>query len=173
MQTMKTFRAGIAVALLSGAVCSQASVFDYSYNFGPGNVVSGTLEGNLSGDIVDNVANVTVFFNGTAMSGSVFTGRYSPPYEPGPIVSFDINKNNFVFANSDPNGGVPTEFLQVIGASALANAQFPGSDGVITDRLFNGWTLTEEPGTGVPDAGSTLAMFGVAFAGLALLRRRV
>jgi hypothetical protein len=176
---MKKLRVKIAVALLSVTVCSKGTVFDYSYTFGSGDIVSGTLEGSQSGDFVNNVANVTVFFNGTAMSGNVYTARYEPTgYVAGPIVSFDVHKNDLLFANSDfANGDLGAiEFLQIINlnvyGSDLANAIIPGVGGVTTDLSFGLWSLTEQPGTSVPDAGSTAAMFGSALVGITLLKRK-
>lgn len=98
----------VLAALVSmTTVSTRGALFNYSYVFGTGYTVTGSLEGVQNGDFVDNVHNVTVVFDGTPMIGTVYTGKYVFPHIPvnGPVVSFDASKNNFFFANHDAVGG--------------------------------------------------------------------
>lgn len=86
-------------------VSTKGALFNYSYEFGTGYSVTGSLEGDRNGDFVDNVHSVTVVFNGTPISGTVYTGKRVPgDWVSGPVVSFDASKNNFIFANTDVVG---------------------------------------------------------------------
>ena len=182
---MKKLVLQVAVALWAGTVGSQATVFDYSYTFGStGDVFSGTLEGDQSGDFINNVANVTLLFNGTSLLGPIYTARWqtgSPSYVAGPIVSFDVHKNDFVFVNSDiANGDASrTEFLQVINGGVypfdLANAESAGDSTLVSDNgSFGRWSLTARPDqpTGLPDGGSTAVMLGLAIGALNFIKRK-
>ena len=107
---LKRANVGLALALVI-AVCSfsaKATVFDFSYTFGSGDVASGSLTGTQNGNFVDSVSNVSVFLNGTALIGN--PNLYQPySFLAGccfvagaPVISFNGNLNNFIFANGPP-----------------------------------------------------------------------
>src|SRR5882757_395792 len=101
---------GAAVLSLTGASAFGDS-FVFSYILGnahavsgaghTGDVISGTFDGTLSGDFVDNITNITLAYNGTAIAGSYYTAQYTGHYSwtRGPIVSFDASQSNFGFFN--------------------------------------------------------------------------
>jgi PEP-CTERM motif len=120
---LKRANVGLALALVI-AVCSfsaKAAVFDFSYTFGSGDVASGSLTGTQNGNFVDSVSNVSVFLNGTALIGNP---NLYQPYNflagccfvaGAPVISFNGNLNNFIFANGPPNNGTATNWFAMNG----------------------------------------------------------
>jgi hypothetical protein len=161
---------------------AHATSFDFSYAFGDGSntLITGTLDGTQDGNFVDNVSNVTLSFNGIQIAGPLFTASFDDTlgYVPGAIVSFDLNLNNFVFADGDVgNGGGYSELFTILTGSQVASdyATFYSS----SQNLFPldsppnaSWSLTPQTQSSVPDSGSTAALLGVAGLGLAWARRR-
>ncbi len=100
----------IAVSVI--ALCSfsaKAGVFNFSYTFGSGDVVSGSLTGTQNGIFIESVSNASAFLNGIAFTGNP---NLYQPYTflagccivPGvPVISFNGNLNNFGFSNAPPN----------------------------------------------------------------------
>lgn len=100
--TLKLFLFGFAIAASSPLIAKAQTTFDYSYTFADGFIASGTLAGTQSGEYVDNVSDVTVNFNGTPITGSVFPQNDGPSgWAAGSIVSFDFSLCNFLFGNFD------------------------------------------------------------------------
>jgi hypothetical protein len=98
----------IQLSLLAGLCLATgpafgAMTFNFSYQFVGGPKVTGSLDGDQNGEFVENVSNVSVFFNGTAMNGTVYTAKLDSTinWVAGAVVSFDVLKNNFIFANGD------------------------------------------------------------------------
>lgn len=162
---------GLALGLSPAA--SLAVPFNFSYTFGDGLLVTGSLDGTENGQFVDNVTNVAVFFNGQAMSGSIYSAQLDAGfnYLAGPIVSFDALQNNFFFINSDVASGnfAYDSFFSIVNASVYADTAtaqaFPlglfGSQDAPT--IGASWSLTQAP---VPEPGSTFALLVLAFAAL-------
>jgi hypothetical protein len=112
------FRRGLRlIAVLTIALCSfsaKASVFNFSYTFGSGDVASGSLTGTQNGIYVESVSNVSVFYNGIALTGN--PNLYQPySFAAGccwvpspPVISFNGNLNNFIFADAPPNNPAQT-----------------------------------------------------------------
>ena len=163
------FRLLVMVLLASSAILTTRSAhsaltFAYSYSFNNGLVMSGTLEGNLVGDVVNNVANVSVFYNGVPMPGTVFTARYTiSGWVNGPIVSFDITKNNFLFANSDiaNNDNTLNSYFFIIDGDELVVA---GAESTPLGNFANEeytapqWSLTVVPEPSTYFAGALLLL---------------
>ena len=93
----------IILGLLRLSVSSTvATTFTYQYTFDNSLVVGGTLDGVQNGDFVENVSNVSMYFNGNRISGNIFTAVYSGSgWSNGSIVSFNALQNNFLFINDD------------------------------------------------------------------------
>lgn len=175
----KTIRSLQILALTLGiATCSaRADSFSYSYLFGDGLRISGTIEGTASGNFVEDVSSVTLWFNGVQAPGSVYLSRFDgASYLSGPVVSFDAQLNNFFFADSDLANGdfaynsifyILNGFADFDAAFALAYPldQFGSQDSPV---VSGSWTLSH---ASVPDAGPTAVMLGLAVAGLSLFRR--
>ena len=152
----------LLTATLGLSVASaRADTFDFSYQFGDGLLVTGSLDGTTNGIFVENVSNVSVFFNGTALPGSsIVTGSYDgSSFVDGPaIVSFDALNNNFLFRSSDFDAG----FYLVNAAAFLSDT---ATAYAFTDDLFlvssedtnarTGWSLKA---SNVPDGCTTFLL---------------
>lgn len=157
------------------AAFAKADAFDYSYLFGDGLSVTGSLEGTLNGNFVENVSNVSVFFNGSAIPGSsVITAGYDgSSFVDGPaVVSFDVLSNNFLFRSSDFDVGFYLVNAAVFASNTATAYAF-------TDDLFlisseetgarGTWSLKAAP---VPERASTLVFLGLTMIGLLWQRRK-
>jgi len=166
-------KAAACVALLA-SVSAHAETFDFSYAFGDGSIVTGSLEGSLVGDSVQNISDIHAALNGTAFTGTLnaagfdaSTGLAGLPA----IVSTDASKNNFVFADADVAGmntGSFSNFFEMI----VGNGVFAGNAHVLennsaSDLDPNGsWRLAPVPlPAGLLLFSSGLGLFGA-------LRRR-
>lgn len=170
------FRLPLLILVLGfTAGSSYGTTFNYSYTFEDGLEVSGTLDGTQNGNFVDNVSNVSLFFDGGDLSGTIYTSMYDGlNYLSGPVVSFDALQNNFLFATSDLAGGdfaynsifymlnssvfEDTALAFSTAGAGYASQDFPTSSGR--------WSLT------VPDGGSTIIFMALSMAGLAWIRRK-
>src|SRR5579872_4476397 len=96
----------LVAALAATTLRTYATTFCWSYVFGNGIEVSGSLDGTQNGNLVQDILNVKMFINGTPVPGPLI--QYSRPGNPplglvlgGAVVSFDDFQNNFLFANGD------------------------------------------------------------------------
>ena len=169
----KQFSVGL-LALGLSVLASQAANFDFSYTYTDGNVVSGTFRGQVNGIYVDNITDLALSFNGHAATGPVYAATYGGgTFSAGPVVSFQAAANDFIFINSDilhgdygfnaalffaPPAYFSTPTIQVDTTSAYFAEIKPIVPG--------NWRLH------VPEAGSTLALSGLAFTALCLARRK-
>jgi hypothetical protein len=101
---------------MSGA--AHASTIDFSYTFADGLSLTGSLNGTLDGDHVDNVSDVSVTFNGATFSGPLYVGTFSAAtnsydYSSGAaVISTNASLNNFILADSnDPQGNGVTNYF--------------------------------------------------------------
>lgn len=98
-------------------ISSYAQTFNFSYQFGSGDLITGSLTGDLNGLYVDNISNVSVALNGTPFVGSpnlfhplwneASPGCCGGNWDSGTpaVVSTDGNLNSFMFVDTD----VPTD----------------------------------------------------------------
>lgn len=167
----------LGLGLIAGP--TYGITYNYSYAFNDGTIVSGSLNGDPNGNFVEHVTDVTVFFNGTAMSGTVFAFGYDGyTWNGPPVVSFDARQNNLIFMNSDwPHGDYSAneyiwmmnyDYIHILGDFwSHANAVPLGIYAVDRPTVQAQWSLTA-----VPDGGLTFAMLGMGIAGLASIRRQ-
>jgi hypothetical protein len=164
----------LALALGLSAVSACADTFRFSYLFGDGLTVTGNFGGVANGNFVENVSGVSVYFNATAMPGSVFTAQFDgASYLSGPVISFNALQNNFVFANSDlTNGdfGFDSIFYMMNAsvysdtAVAFSTLGYASQD---DPTMRANWSLVQ-----TPEQSSTLALLSLAMVGLVWLRRK-
>lgn len=168
------------------SVASYGTTFDYSYTFAgniftsiAGDVVSGSFEGDVNGNFVENISNVSVFVDGVAMTGTFFSAGFYPdgPQEPwgGPaIVSFDAAQNNFGFFNSP--GTFYSGFYMIHGQnwSEVAKSFLGTITRYDTPVATANWSLTARTsGTqSVPDGGNMAMMLGGGLVCLVAAGRR-
>lgn len=153
----------LALGLALGT--ARADTFNFSYVFGDGLSVTGSLNGTANGNFVEDIANVSVFFGGNVLPGTIFTSQFDgASYLSGPIVSFDPLLNNFVFANSDlVNGdfGLDSIFYMlnasVFSDTAVAYSSL-GYGSQDDPTVAASWSLTRAT---VPDQGTTLALLAL------------
>ena len=192
---MRTFYKLSWLSILSlSAVSSYGDTYDFSYTFA-GNYydygiggASGSFQGTPNGNFVDNVTDVSLFFNGSPVTGPFYTATYDPSvgWVNGASVSYDVTLNNFLFINSDyANNGeqfaADDGFFGSLPASiegrpytfAVGNHNPDGNALVETadyPSVPANWTLTD---VSVPDGGLTAAMLGAALVGLGAIRRKL
>lgn len=174
---MKIMPKLIGLALLGFALgAARADSFNFSYVFGDGLAITGSLDGTENGNFVENVTNVSVFFDGSALPGTVFASRFDgASYLSGPIISFDALQNNFVFANADlANGdfGFDSIFYMlnasVFSDTALAYSAL-GYASQDDPTVAASWSLSR---VAVPDQGKTLALLALGLLVLGCLQGR-
>lgn len=90
---------------------STSRVYDFSYRFASGDIVTGSFTGTPSGNLITGLTNISVFINGIPFrgNGSVFNLGWvynqQLPGNPGSAVaSFDGTANAFTFYDFDPEG---------------------------------------------------------------------
>jgi len=189
MKTIARWATYFAVAFGLGAA-ARADTFDYSYTFGggvssggAGSTVQGAFDGTLNGNLITNISNASVVFNGVSLGGIIYVeGSTNTGFVDGvAVVSLDGTQNNFLFANSDIAAGDNTYtgyLYSKTGNSVVQGHDFiQYGDPVLYAYDFNpvfsginsSWTVTD---VSVPDGGSTIALLGGVLGGLAVLRRR-
>lgn len=171
----------LTVILGLNATFSYGTTFEYQYVFPYDNftgtplTVSGTLDGNQNGNFIDNVSNVTLFYNGNQVTGPIYAVSFEGGYTNTPIVSFSVALNNFMFVNSDVMNGDNSynaffyTALTMYDYASSTSASGVGSHWATTSNAS--WSLQAVPET-VPDAVSTIGLLGCALTGLVVLRRR-
>jgi hypothetical protein len=134
--------------------------FDFSYEFGNGFKVTGSLEGIQNGEFIENVSNVLLFFNGTPVAGPIYTGMLdsSINWVPGAVVSFDVSKNNFIFVNGSLASTSYSAYFEIISSPpytrSLASAYNGGNYLEESPSVTSSWSLTPAI---IPESSTYLA----------------
>jgi hypothetical protein len=187
----------LVVALCLATVPASASMtYNFSYTFQSGLKLTGSLDGDPNGNLVENLSNISVLLDGSAMTitpgpfpgihafGTIYSGGWNStdgftPSQPA-VVSFDGKQNNFLFIDSDFPADFSGSYFFIITdpsfyyANASMGATASGTDGgvVSTDNIEDDsrWSLT--PAT-VPDASSSLALLSMAGLALGVVRQKL
>jgi hypothetical protein len=149
--------------------------FSYSYTLGDGWTVNGTFQGTYDGgNLITGITNASVFIDGFSIDSGAGLTIYS--YAPATYwtigaaqVSIDGTENNFLFCRGDfyvPNS---TFFWST---SAFGDGYQTGFHDFIHLGRLDADQPTITSNWKVPDSGTTIALLGGTFIGLAALRRR-
>jgi hypothetical protein len=165
----------LSLCIFSGH--TAAETFDFSYAFGDLHTISGSLDGSRTGQFINGISNVSVFYDGVVMNGSpnMFVLGYSDATNfdiaiPA-VVSFDGALNNFMFIDSNDASGrsLFTNIFYMLDTPTLSLAEAAGDAFFSNDRVFNPltnapqWTLTRaipEPETYTLLLASCLGLIG-------------
>ena len=175
----------VALTLSLSFVSALADTFDYSYTFENGFLATGSFRGTQNGNLVNNVTDVTLFFNGSQTPGPVVAGS-------GDVLSFDITLNTLNFTGSGfyfnmfyfvppPVPGEPVSSQRpAVEIAVLAIPHNPLDPSPAGTEDFSAaqarWFLTnttpQDGGNTVPDTASTFSLLGLSMIGLVTLRRK-
>jgi hypothetical protein len=173
----------LSAALLMAACVTQAhaETYNFSYSFDDGtSVVTGSLNGHLHGELLENIANVHVSLNGVAFTGPLFIARWNDATgnwdnSQGAVVSTNAAKNNFVFADAKVPDSIAVNnyfyFVNsgVIGKQAFA-VNYNNNDSALDEPTHAAsWTLVAAPVPEPTSAAMLLAGLGLS---AAIARRR-
>ncbi|TFW20300.1 PEP-CTERM sorting domain-containing protein [Duganella callida] len=174
-----------AAILVAACVSAHAETFNFSYTFADGQAISGSLSGHLNGDLVESVSDVHINFGGVDFSGALFGASWSDAAvnwnsAAGPVVSTNAAKNNFIFADANPQtdyANVNNYFYFVNGSSVLGSEAFAlnchgNCDQLALDNPTGNatWSLVAAP---VPEPTSiAMLMAGLGVVGAVSRRRR-
>jgi hypothetical protein len=177
----KLLQAAAVLAACSGA--AHASTFDFSYTFGDGQLLTGSLDGTLSGELITDISNVSINFDHTTLSGTLYAGTFDSATSTynysmnAAVVSTNAALNNFIFADSnDPGANNVTNWFYFVNGltPSGANGQEVEAANVNTgDIAFDNpgsgqWSLRPVP---VP-AALPLMVSGLGFLAGAMRRRQ-
>lgn len=187
MKTLKTTL--LSAALMLTAIAASAGTYDFSYTFDGANtqdgnplVVTGSFTGVQSGTDITDIANVHVFTNGVEFSGPLYAEAWNDTTSSWDgaipaVVSTDVTKNNFIFADTDVSTDLnASNFFWIDGGQALA-INFNQSD-ASNNALFgyesasaSRWSVVAA--APVPEPGSyALLIAGLAAIGTCVSHRR-
>lgn len=178
-------------SLLALTPFSHASaIYDFSTTLSGGTLITGSFTGDASGNIIQNLSNISVSANGIALSGSgsLFSAHVvsGTNYQSGgAVVSFDGHDNNFLFIDSNyPSDlGFTNFFGDITAARTLINGTpsteralyYPAvinpPDTFIVSGYDSTFLVVQRDVSSIPEPTS-IALLGLGLLGLVSFRRR-
>jgi hypothetical protein len=186
----------LATAVVAGTMAAghraNASTYDFSYTFGPGEFVSGSFVGTASGGLITDLTDIQASYNGVAFTGPLEALAYVPTSPncgadscfktTGATASLtNVSDDNFVFTNT-PLLSTSSNWFYVIQpwnngpANSIATQYYKG--GSQTDpsnfvNYFNGDFVAQSLSITATPLPSTWTMLIAGFAGLIFFASRV
>jgi hypothetical protein len=177
---MNILKSAMLMAGLGLASIANATTYDFSYTFGDGTLLSGSLSGTANGAFIQNISNVHVGLNGNAFAGaSLFAFGWNaatPAFNPATpaVLSTNAALNNFIFAdNNDPTfAGVTDYFYFVNDPGSLGHEAFATNlntgDIALDNPTNSSWSLVAAQ---VPEPATfALLLPGLVLVGVAARR---
>lgn len=174
-----------AAILLAAFASAHAETFNFAYTFADGQAVTGSLSGTLNGDLVESISDVHLNFAGVDYSGSLLGASWSDASSDwnsaaGAVVSTDAAKNNFIFADADPQtdaGSATNYFFLVNGSTVLGSQAFAlnaNTGALAFDEPTNNasWSLVAAASPVPEPASAAMLMAGLGMVGAIARRRR-
>jgi opacity protein-like surface antigen len=171
-----------ALLAVSFASAAQAEVYNFSYTFGGnGLVIDGSMNGVLHGDLLDDISDVKINFNGNAFSGTLYQAAWNEQTNNwdntlGAVVSTNAAQNNFVFVDASEPANFHNNYFYFTNNSSIGSEVFAVSysrGDIALDNPANshgGWSLAVSP---VPEpAGGVMLLAGLGLMGVLARRRR-
>lgn len=179
----KIFTAAILLAAFASA---HAETFNFSYSFADGQAITGSLSGNLKGDLVENISNLHISFGGVDFTGSLVGASWDDTAgnwnsAAGAVLSTNAAKNNFIFGDADPQHDYNNinNYFFFVNSKGLGNTAFAlNCNGDCAQSAFDeptnnaSWSLTAAVAP-VPEPGTTAMLLGgLGLVGAAVRRRQ-
>jgi hypothetical protein len=143
----------LACLLFLDPASALAASFSYSYEYDSGAVLTGTLDGDVNGDQIENITSITAFYQSVELGNGALVPSLTA------VASFSGNTMNLE-GNGFSGGGLPEGFSLLVGGIpvVLQNGGlvegFPGAP--VYDP--GSWTIVPEPATGLMLLSGTLAL---------------
>ena len=169
---------GCLVQPLSGL----AATYNFAYMFESGTQVTGSLDGELNGDYLVQISNISVFFNGVAFGGPLYTMGWDAvnmdfSNTKAPRISSDGSLNYFLLIDSNyPLGFNYSNFFYLVNDPhmSIAGLGYQKNGLSITewedfDSRKQSWSLTPATPVTPPAAVPLPAAAPLMLAGLGVL----